>query len=192
MMEKGQTLANRMIRAACLDGSLYAEVKVDRTATGQALAVVAFVALAHGLGGVVRGAYFGWNPASGLLFGVLGEISFFVVASFVIYLVARYASGATINYPQVLRPFGFSVLPGLLVLIAALASLFGIGAEVPVFVVLVAWRLVAGFVAIRRALGVNVAESILTLLVGVASGAGAVAITTRTLVEMLRWFGVSS
>lgn len=183
-------LLNRMIRAACLDGSVYAEVKADSTATAQALAVVALVALAHGLGGVIRGAYFGWNPASGLLFGVLGEISFFVVASFVIYLLARYVLGAAITYPQVLRPFGFSVLPGLLVLIAALASL--IGAEVPVFVVLIAWRLAAGFVAIRRASGMNVAKSGLALLVGVASGAVAVAIATRTLAEILGWFGVSS
>lgn len=189
-MKKERTLINRMVRAARLDSGLYAEVTADRTATGQALTVVALVALAHGLGGVIRGAYFGWNPASGSLFGVLGEISFFVVASFVIYLVARYMSGATISYSQVLRPFGFSVVPGLLILIAALASLIGAGA--PVFAVLIAWRLAAGFVAVRQASGVSVAKSALALLVGVASGMVAVAITTRTLVELLRWVGVSS
>ena len=189
---EGQRLTGRVVRAARLDGSLYAEVAADSAATGQSLAVVALVALAHGLGGVIRGAYFGWNPASGLLFGVLGEISFFAMASFVIYLVARYVFGAALGYLQVLRPFGFSSLPGLLILIAALASLLETGTQAPVFVVLVAWRLAAGFVAVRRASGMNVAKSGLALLVGVASGAVAVAITTRGLAEILYWFGVSS
>jgi hypothetical protein len=164
----------------------------DATATGRALTVVALVALAHGLGGAIRGAYFGWNPAGGLLFGVLGEISFFAVASFVIYLLARYVLGAAITYPQVLRPFGFSVVPGLLILIATLASIAGIGAEVPVFAVLVAWRLTAGFVAIRRALGMNGVKSVLALLVGATFGAVTVAVTTRVLAEILSWVGVSS
>ena len=185
-------MTSRLVRAARLDGSLYAEVKTDAVATGQALVVVALVALAHGLGGMIRGAYFGWNPASGFLFGVLGEISFFAVASFVIYLLGRYVFGVTLAYPHVLRPFGFSSLPGLLVLAAALASLLGIGAEVPVFVVLVAWRLAAGFIAIRRASGMNVAKSGLALLIGVASGVVAVAITSRVLAEILYSFGVSS
>ena len=189
---EGQRLISRVVRAARLDGSLYAEVTADSAATGQALAVVALVALAHGLGGVIRGAYFGWNPASGLLFGVLGEISFFVVASFVVFLMARYVFGVTLGYPQILRPFGFSSLPGLLVLIAALASLLGNGAEAPVFVVLVGWRLAAGFVAIRRASGMYVAKSGLALLVGVACGAVAVAIASKALVDILYWFGVST
>ena len=185
-------LPGRTLRAARLDESLYVEVKADNTATAQALALVALVALAHGLGGVIRGTYFGWNPLSGLLFGVLGEISFFAVASCVIYLVVRYVLGSTVSYPQVLRPFGFSVPPGMLILVASLASLPGIGAEVPVFVVLVAWRSAAGFVAVRRASGMGVAKSLLALLAGVASGVVAVAIVARTLVEILAWIGVSS
>ncbi len=185
-------LPGRMVRAARLEGGLYAEVRDDSAATGQALAVVALVALAHGLGGVIRGAYFGWNPASGLLFGVVGEFSFFAVASFVLYLIARYVFGAAVRYLQVLRPLGFSVVPGLLILVATLASLPGIGAEVPVFVVLIAWRLAAGFVAVRRASGLGVAKCLLVLLAGVASGAVAVALATRTLVEILGWLGVSS
>ncbi len=185
-------LLNRMIRAARLDGSLYAEVKADTTATAQALVIVALVALAHGLGGAIRGAYFGWNPVSGLLFGVLGEISFFVMASFVIYAVTRYVLGSMVAYPQMVRAFGFSVLPGLLILVATLASLPGIGVQVPVLVVLVVWRLTAGFVAVRRASGLSVARSALALLVGVASGVMAVAITTRALEEVLRSVGISS
>ena len=51
-------MTSRVVRAARLDGSLYAEVKTDAVATGEALVVVALVALAHVVGGVIRGAHF--------------------------------------------------------------------------------------------------------------------------------------
>jgi hypothetical protein len=44
-------LLSRMLRAARLDGSLYGEVRADAGATGQALTVVALLAVAHGVGG---------------------------------------------------------------------------------------------------------------------------------------------
>jgi len=87
-------LLKRMIRAARLDASLYKEVTADVTATGQALAVVALVALAHGTAGMVRALSFGWaDPVVGSLFGVVGEIAFFSVASLVIYLLGRFVFG---------------------------------------------------------------------------------------------------
>ena len=58
-----------MIRAARLDATLYAELTADATATRQALTVVALVALAHGVGGIIRGVSFGWNPLSGSCLG---------------------------------------------------------------------------------------------------------------------------
>lgn len=192
MEERRKRLTRRVVRAARLDGSLYAEVKTDTAATAQALAVVTIVALAHGLGGAIRGAYFGWNPVSGSLFGVVGEITFFVVASLVIYLLARYVFGAMMTYPQVLRPFGFSVLPGLLILIATLASLAEIGAEVPVFVVLSVWRLAAGFVAVRQVSGLGFVNSAGVLSAGVTSGVLAVALTTRSLAAALNWWEIGS
>lgn len=192
MMERRKKLTRRSIRAARLDGSLYSEVKSDATATAQALAVVTIVALAHGLGGAIRGAYFGWNPVSGSLFGVVGEVTFFVVATLVIYFLARCLFGAIMTYPQVLRPFGFSTVPGVLILIAALASVLRAGAEVPVFVVLGVWRLAAGFVAVRQASGLGFAKSAGVLSIGLISGVLAVALTTRVLAEVLSWGGISS
>lgn len=192
MEERRKRLTRRVVRAARLDGSLYAEVKNDTTATAQALAVVVIVALAHGLGGAIRGAYFGWNPVSGSLFGVVGEVTFFVVATLVIYFFARYVFGAMMTYPQVLRPFGFSTVPGVLILIATLASLAKIGAEIPVFVVLGVWRLATGFVAVRQASGLGFVKSVGVLSAGVISGVLAVALTTRVLAEVLSWGGISS
>ena len=183
---------NRMIRAARLDATLYAELTADATATRQALTVVALVALAHGVGGIIRGVSFEWNPLSGSLFGMLGEIAFFSVASLVIYLLGRYVLGGKATYAQVVRPLGFSVVPGLLILIAALASLPGVGVEAHVFIVLAAWRLAAGYIAVRQALVLGAWKCTVALLAGVLSGMVAVVIATRVLFGVLRLAGVSS
>ena len=118
-------LLHRMVRAARLDGRLYGEVVADAGATRQALTVVALVALAHGVGGVIRGINFEENLVVALLFGAVGEISFFAAASGVIYLFGVRVLGGKATYAQVLRPFGFSVTPGLLILLASLVSLPG-------------------------------------------------------------------
>jgi hypothetical protein len=84
------------------------------------------------------------------------------------------------------------VVPGLLVLIASLVSLLGVGAEIPVLIVLIVWRLVAGYIAIRQALDLDTLKSAATLLAGVLSSMVAVVIATRVLFEVLRLAGVSS
>ena len=187
-------LLYRMIRAARLDSSLYGAVREDASATGQALTVVALVVLSHGVGGIFRGMSFEEkeNPVIGFLFGALGELSFFAAASGVISLFGKQVLGANATYARVLRPFGFSVVPGLLVLIASLVSLARVGAEAPVLILIGAWRLAAGYVAIRQALGLGALKSTVTLLVGVLCGMVAVVISTRVLFELLRLAGLSS
>ena len=135
---------------------------------------------------------FGENPVIGFLFGALGELSFFAVASGVIYLFGKQVLGGKATYARVLRPFGFSIVPGLLVLLASLVSLPGVGAEAPVLILIIAWRLAAGYVAIRQAFGLGALKSTLTLLVGVLCGMVAVLIATRILFELLRSVGMSS
>jgi hypothetical protein len=184
--ESGKLL-NRVIRAARLDVSLYREVRDDVTATKQALAVVALVAIAHGAAGMIRTVSFGWgDPVIGSLFGVLGEISFFLGASLVIYLLGKFVFGAKATYAQVLRPFGFSVVPGLLIVIAALASLPEIfGDQAPVLILLIAWRLAAGYVAVWQALSLGTLRSIVILLAGALSGMWAVVTATSILFDIL-------
>lgn len=79
----------------------------------------------------------------------------------------------------------------MLVLIASLVSLLGVGAEIPVLIVLIVWRLVAGYIAIRQALDLDTLKSAATLLAGVLSSMVAVVIATRVLFEVLRLAGVS-
>ncbi len=164
-------LSSDLFRAARLDGSLYAQVKVDASTTARALAVVALVALAHGVGGVIRATAFERDsPLEGLLFGVYGEVVFWAVAASMVYLVGRYVLGSTATYGQVLRPFSFAGVPGLLILVAALASLLGSGAQILVFAVLIPWRLAASFVAVRQSLELGRVKSLVALLAGVICG----------------------
>lgn len=187
-------LSNRLMRAARLDPSLYGEVVgAGARATGQALALVALVAVAHGTAGMIRSVSFGrGDPMTGALFGVVGEIAFFTIASLVVYLLGRFVFGAKVTYGRVMRPLGFSVVPGLLILVAALASLPGVdAAEVLVFVVLIAWRLAASYVAVREGLGLGRPKSAVVLAAGVICGMGAVVIATRILFDVLRLVAVS-
>ena len=173
-----------LVRAARLDGTLYEEVKANTTAMGPAFGIVGLVALAHGAGGVVRAVAFGRDPPTeGFLIGAQGEIVFWLGSSFAIYLLGRYLLGSTATYGQVLRPLGFAALPGLLILVAALASL--VGAQIAVFALLVPWRLATSFVAVERALGVDRAKSAVALLLGAGCGVVLVGIGTVTLLNVL-------
>ena len=175
---------SELIRAARLDGGLYAQVKDDTTATVRALVVVALVALAHGAGGAIRAVAFERDPlVESFVIGAQGELVFWAVSASTVYLVGRYVLGSTATYGQVLRPFAFAGVPGFLILIAALASL--VGAQVHVFVVLVPWRLGASFVAVRQALGLGLEKSAIALLVGVVCGLASVGAGTATVLKAL-------
>jgi hypothetical protein len=178
---------DRMLRAARLNGSLYAEVKVDPTATAQAAIVVVLVGLAHAAGASLRAMIlWGEEPVAAFVVAFIAETTFWITASFAIYLVGRYVFGGTASYRQVLRPFGFACVPGLLILFAALASLPGTGIEVPVFAVLIPWRVVAAFVAVRQALSLSHGQSTIPLFAGVIVGLLAVGGVTGALWTILK------
>src|SRR5213075_3200887 len=61
------TFLQRLIGAAALDAAIYEEVEADRTATGQAMAIVVLSSIAAGIG--ARG--FGSSFSSVAFFGVV-------------------------------------------------------------------------------------------------------------------------
>lgn len=180
------SLISNMIRAARLQGSLYAEIKANTTATPQAIAVVALVGLAHAVGASIRSVFL-WSeePVPAFVIALLAEIIFWAVAAFAIYLAGRFLFSSRAHYGQVLRSFGFACVPGLLILIAALVSLPGTGAEVPVFAVLIPWRVAAGFVAVRQVLSLGMVQSGIALLAGVVPGLMVVGIATGVMWTIL-------
>ncbi|HVC19782.1 MAG TPA: YIP1 family protein [Vicinamibacterales bacterium] len=138
------SFGDRIIGAMKLDAATYEEVEADRTATGQAMAVVILASLSSGLG-VMRIL----GPA-----GVIGGTLSALVAWFV-WALLTYAIGTRIlpepqteaTVGQLLRTTGFAAAPGLIRVLAAIPLLGWL-----VAIVASVWMLAAMIVAVRQAL----------------------------------------
>jgi hypothetical protein len=134
----------------------------------------------------MRGVAFGWSPWEGALFGLVGEILFFYVTSFVIYVLGRFAFGVPTTYGRVMRPFAFSSVPGFLILVAAALSLVSQPMSVAIFPVIITWRGAAGVVAVREALELSTVRSVILVVIGIVLGIVAVGMGSRILVLLLK------
>jgi hypothetical protein len=140
------TFLNRLTGAALLDPSIYEEVEADRTATMQAIGVVALSSLAAGVGAL--------GPA-GVRVTVLAGISLLAFAVWVIWALLTLQIGARIfpaprtqaDLGQLLRTIGFATAPGILRVAGIIP-----GTATMVFIITSAWMLMAMIVAIRQAL----------------------------------------
>lgn len=136
--------ANRIIRAMRLESDLYEEVEADRTATGQAMAVVILASIAGGIG-------------TGGLVGLRGVFSLTLAAlgGWVVWALITYIVGTKIlptpqtrsNPGELLRTLGFANSPGLLSIFGLIPVLGGL-----VKLVVPIWILVAWVIAVRQAL----------------------------------------
>ena len=136
------TFGERVLRAARLDRGLYEEVEHDRTATGQALGVVALSSVATGLG---LGA-----GVPGILVGVVaGVIAWALWAALIYWIGARMLPepDTRADWGELARTLGFASAPGLLRVLGVVSAV----AEI-VFLVTAVWMLVATVVAVRQAL----------------------------------------
>lgn len=147
-------MLDRMKRAALLDVHLYEEVEADRTATGQAAAVVAIVAVAQGLGAASLGI-------SGIIAGTVAALIAWLGWAGITYLIGDKLLGGTATWGELLRTLGFAQSPGLLGILAFLPLLGG-----AIRFVVAVWVLVAGIIAIRQALDFGTGKAILTAVVG--------------------------
>jgi hypothetical protein len=169
-------MKHRLGGALRLESRIYAAARDDPRAWGEALLVVLAVALAHGLGALLRA---GSQPYSEralwtFLFGFQGEILLWLGISASLYLVARLLLRHAVSFGQVARPIGFAALPGIGVVVAGALSGLGLSA-LPVLVVLLAWRLAATFVAVQQALATTFRVAAALLLVGIIGGMGLMA-----------------
>jgi hypothetical protein len=106
-----RTLADRMVRAAKLDASLYEEVEADRGAMGQATAVVILASVASGVGTLGRGGM------GGFVFGTLSALVGWYIWSFLTYWIGtRFLPEpqTRADYGELLRTIGFSSPPGVI------------------------------------------------------------------------------
>jgi hypothetical protein len=152
-MAQGDLVA-RMIGAATLNIQTYEEVEADSTATGQAAAVVAMVAVASGIGAIGGGL-------SSAIFAPVGALLGWLVWAGVTYLIGDKILGGTATWGELLRTLGFAQSPGVLYLLAVLPLVGWV-----IRLVLPFWMLVAGVIAIRQALDFGTGKAILTAILG--------------------------
>lgn len=145
---------DRMKRAAKLDPHAYEEVEADRSATGQAAGVVAIVAIAQGIGGVMMGA-------GAVITGIVVALIAWLAWAGITYLIGDKLLGGTATWGQLLRTLGFAQSPGVLAVLAIIPVVGGL-----IRFIVAIWVLVAGIVAIRQALDFGTGKAVLTAIIG--------------------------
>jgi hypothetical protein len=160
------SLTDRMMRAARLDVSLYNEVEADLNATSQALTVVVITAVASGIGAALGGLIAG-RPAGavgGLVGGIIAELLGWAVWSFVMYFVGTRFFQGTASYGELLRTTGFAYSPGVLLILRFIPVLGGI-----IALVVLIWRIITGFIAVREALDIDSGRAVATIVLGIVA-----------------------
>lgn len=138
------SFTDRIIRAAKLDVNLYEEVEADKTAMGQAMAVVVLSGVAAGIGAIAT------RGAIGIITGTIGALIGWFIWAYLTYWIGTklLPEPQTEADPgQLLRTIGFSSSPGLI-------RVFGIIPGLGRIILLVAsiWMLIAMVIAVRQAL----------------------------------------
>jgi len=139
------TFLERVTGAALLKAAIYEEVEADRTATMQAVGVVALSSLAAGVGSIGPGA----SVATLTGISVLAFAAWGIWALLTLQIGARlFPSPRTdADIGQLLRTIGFATAPGILRIVGIIP-----GTTNAVFVVTAIWMLMAMIVAVRQAL----------------------------------------
>ena len=137
------SFVERMIGAAKLDVHIYEEVEGDRTAIGQAMAVVVLSAVAAGIGSMQAGL-------RGLVAVSLTSLVGWFIWGWLTYLIGTKLlpePNTKADPGELLRTIGFSSAPGMLRIFGFLPLLGGI-----ISFAASIWMLAAMVVAVRQAL----------------------------------------
>ena len=138
---------NRIIRAAMLDSNLYEEVEADKSAQGQAMAIVVLASIAAGIGLYKTGGF------SGIITGTMASlISWYVWAYLTYFIGTKFLPEpqTQADLGELLRTIGFSSSPGLL-----RVFYFIPGVGMLMYLISSLWMLVAMIIAVRQALDYN-------------------------------------
>jgi len=133
-----------MIRAAKLDVNLYEEVEADKSALGQAMAVVLIASIAAGFGSGSR------VGLGGIFLGTVTSLIGWFVWAYLTYLIGTKLlpePQTKADYGELLRTIGFSSSPGLLSVLGIIPGIGGLFVSVASI-----WMLVAMVIAVRQAL----------------------------------------
>ena len=148
-----RSLIERMMGAAMLDNSVYEEVEADRSATGQAAAVVAIVAICGAIGNYSHGS-------KGIIGGIIAAFLGWLIMAGLTYLIGTKLFKGTADMGEMLRTLGFAQSPGVIAILGIIPFL----GRLIVFVVAI-WQLVTAIVAIRQALDFDTGKAIGTAVI---------------------------
>jgi hypothetical protein len=150
---------DRVIRAARLDAAVYEEVEADRSATGQAMAVVILSAVAAGIGHLGKP----WL-AGPIAMAIVSLISWLLWAGLIYLIGAKLLPepGTKADVGELLRTLGFAAAPGLIRVLEILP-----GIRWPVVLVAMVWMAVAMVIAVRQALDYkSTLRAVIVVLIG--------------------------
>src|SRR6266851_4363791 len=165
---KIRQLESRIYHVARFDKETFHELKEDKSATGQAVAVLLLVGLSYGLGfsifnGLQKSALSPDFVISQTLANmIITDFAIFVWSATVFLVGTRLFQGKT-GYWQLARPLFFSTAPGILFILIAIPFSPVI---VTTAVVVAAWIVSGEFVALKRAMDFNTQRTLLTSVVG--------------------------
>lgn len=137
-------LVDRMIRASKLDVNLYEEVEADKSAMGQAVAVVLISSIAAGIGSI------GFFGIRGLIFGTIGALVGWVIWAFLAYIIGTKLlpePQTKSDMSEMMRTIGFAASPGVIRILAFIPFIGPILSFIAGI-----WMLVAMVIAVRQAL----------------------------------------
>lgn len=134
----------RAVGAAKLDVNIYEEVEADKSATGQAAAVVIIASIAAGIGSIV------YAGLTGLILGSILALIGWVIWAALVWVIGTKLlpePQTEADIGQLLRTIGFSAAPGVFKLFGFIPMIGGI-------IVLLAsiWMLVSMVIGVRQAL----------------------------------------
>jgi len=165
---KIQQLGSRIYRIARFDRETFREVRDDKNATGQAVAVLLLVGLSYGLGfslfnGLQKSTLsLNFVISQTLANMIVTDFAVFVWSATVFLVGTKLFQGKT-GYWQLARPIFFSTSPGVLFILIAIPFSPVI---VTTAVVVAAWIVSGEFVALKNAMDFNTQRTLLTSVVG--------------------------
>jgi len=165
---KIQQLGSRILHTARFDTETLRDLKEDKTATGQAVAVLLLVGLSYGTGfSIFTGLQNHSLSPNQLISGTIANMIFTDFAAFIwsatVFLVGTKLFQGKTGYWQLARPLFFSTAPGILFILIAIPFSPIIIASA---VIASAWIVSAEFVALKNAMGFNTQRALLTSIVG--------------------------
>lgn len=170
---------SRMKKASRLDRKGVLELKIDTTATGQAVAVLVLAALAYGIGYTAQTQFQRHNlSVYGIIVGSLANVVTVCFAAFVwsatAFLVGTKLFQGKTSYWELARPLFFASSPFLLFLLIIIpAPPIIVQGNVPVYwfqgivaVAAVVWLFLSQVFALKQVMGLSLRRTVLTVAVG--------------------------